>query len=62
MSRQNPTFARPNTKPTAIPSAARDLLFTLPRPTRSRIALTTIRASRPQIEPRKKTITPTPAP
>jgi hypothetical protein len=55
MSRQNGTFARPNTKPTVIPSAARDLLFTFPRPTRSPIALTTMRPVRPQIEPQKKT-------
>ena len=31
MSCQNGTFVRPNTKPNVIPSAAKDLLFTLPR-------------------------------
>jgi hypothetical protein len=31
MSCQNGTFVVPNTKPNVIPSAAKDLLFTLPR-------------------------------
>ena len=62
MSRPNATFARPNTKPTIIPSAARDLLCTIPRATRSAIAFRTPRPLRLQVEQPKQTLAKTQAP
>jgi len=59
MSRPNATSVRPNTKPTIIPTAARDLLCIIPKATRSPIALRTLRPLRLHVEPPRQTLAKT---